>query len=313
MSGVDIAGLVSGWRKAMEGVSAGPWRHYRNKLRPQFGGIINEVQCRSKTPVVAWPGFEDSKRKEPKHAINAAWIARCSPSGISALLDALLAQVAELAEARREVGRKHDEANRYVNEMIAWRSAFQRVTPGGSEFTSPEAVRDWADMLKEQVFEANKKAVLSKRRAVEATRQRDEALAALKASEERGERLSQELASARCPQEPWLATPERITQKYLRRYPTSKATRSWAGCMVHISTEHGVWCINGQGYTRAGKFDAWVLPFEEARGHVAHCGPEKEAAFIKVVQPIGSGSQLADATNNPPSDPGTEQREAGRG
>lgn len=142
---------------------------------------------------------------------------------------------------------------------------------------------------------------------------RDEALAALKAAEERVERLSQALASARCPQEPWRATPERITQKYLRRYPNSKAARSWAGCMVHISTEHGVWRINGQGYTRAGKFDAWVLPFEEAQEHVAHCGPEKEAAFIKVVQPIGSGPSLAGATNNPPSDPGTEQREAERG
>jgi hypothetical protein len=41
-------------------------------------------------------------------------------------------------------------------------------------------------MLKTQVFDANKKAVLSERRAVEATRQRDEALDALKASEERG-------------------------------------------------------------------------------------------------------------------------------
>lgn len=170
----DHSELIADWREAMEGVSAGPWRHYRNKLRPQFGGIINEVQCRSKTPVVAWPGFEDGKRKEPKHALNAAWIARCSPAGIATLLDALSSQSLSLSEAReeierlrKEVGQKHDEANRYVNEMIEWRSAFQRVTPGGSEFTSPQAVRDWADMLKMQVFEANKRAVLAERKVRE--------------------------------------------------------------------------------------------------------------------------------------------------
>lgn len=48
-------------------------------------------------------------------------------------------------------------------EMIEWRSAFQRVTPGGSEFTSPKAVRKWADRLKMDVFNANKAAILTKR------------------------------------------------------------------------------------------------------------------------------------------------------
>lgn len=75
---------------------------------------------------------------------------------------------------------------------------------------------------------------------------------------------------------------ERITQKYLRRYPNSKRTRSWAGCMVHISTDRGVWRTNAEGYTYRGRADAWVLPFEEAQKKVAHCGPEKEASFIKV-------------------------------
>ncbi|MGY6251684.1 hypothetical protein ACXIUS_29865 [Bosea thiooxidans] len=96
----------------------------------------------------------------------------------ASLLEALSSQSLSLSEARaendrkdaeierlkKEVGQKHDEANRYVNEMIEWRSAFQRVTPGGSEFTSPQAVRDWADMLKMQVFEANKRAVLAERK-----------------------------------------------------------------------------------------------------------------------------------------------------
>ena len=76
---------------------------------------------------------------------------------------------------------------------------------------------------------------------------------------------------------------DRITQKYLRRYPDSKRTRSWAGSMVQIETEHGVWRVGGAGYTWAHYENAWVLPFEEAQKHVAHCGPEKRAAFIKTL------------------------------
>lgn len=73
---------------------------------------------------------------------------------------------------------------------------------------------------------------------------------------------------------------ETITQKYIRRYPNSKRTKSWAGRMVYIRTENGVWRNGGHGYTQIGKSDAWVLPFEEAVNQVAHCGPEKQAAFI---------------------------------
>jgi len=73
---------------------------------------------------------------------------------------------------------------------------------------------------------------------------------------------------------------DRITQKYLRRWPDSKRAKSWAGRMVHIQTENGVWRTNGHGYTWAGKPDAWVLPFEKAQKCVAHCGPEKQATFI---------------------------------
>lgn len=71
-----------------------------------------------------------------------------------------------------------------------------------------------------------------------------------------------------------------ITQRYLHRWPDSKRVKSWAGRMVHIQTENGVWRTNGHGYTWADKPDAWVLPFEEAQKCVAHCGPEKQASFI---------------------------------
>lgn len=73
---------------------------------------------------------------------------------------------------------------------------------------------------------------------------------------------------------------KRITQKYLRRWPDSRRAKSWAGRLVHISTENGVWREGGHGYTHAGADDAWALPFEEAQELVAHCGPEKCASFI---------------------------------
>lgn len=75
--------------------------------------------------------------------------------------------------------------------------------------------------------------------------------------------------------------PEFITQKYLRRYPDSKRARSWAGVMVHIETENGVWRIGGCGYTWAGEPNAWIVPFETAVRQIAHCGPEKCGKFLR--------------------------------
>lgn len=77
----------------------------------------------------------------------------------------------------------------------------------------------------------------------------------------------------------------RITQAYIRRYPDSKRTHSWIGVPVHIETENGVWREGGCGYTWAHMPNAWVLPFEDAQREVAHCGPEKRAAFIRAKAP----------------------------
>jgi hypothetical protein len=77
---------------------------------------------------------------------------------------------------------------------------------------------------------------------------------------------------------------ERITQKYLRRFPDSKRAKRWAGVMVHIETDRGVWRIDGMGYTLPGAPNAWVLPFEDAQKRVAHCGPEKRAAFLRALE-----------------------------
>ncbi len=93
------------------------------------------------------------------------------------------------------------------------------------------------------------------------------------------------------------ADDRRITQAYLRRYPDSKRTRSWAGCTVHIETDNGVWRIGGRGYTLAGKEDAWALPFEEAQRKVAHCGPEKRAAFIRITPAGRAALQETDHDN----------------
>ena len=73
---------------------------------------------------------------------------------------------------------------------------------------------------------------------------------------------------------------EHITQKYLRRWPKSKKARSWAGRMVYIETDNGVWRHGGKGYTWAGTPEAGIWSFEDAQREVSHYGPEKRAAFI---------------------------------
>lgn len=50
-------------------------------------------------------------------------------------------------------------------EIARWRSAFQECTPGGSEWTSPEAVREHMQRLKSETVEAKLNAVRQERRA----------------------------------------------------------------------------------------------------------------------------------------------------
>lgn len=83
-----------------------------------------------------------------------------------------------------------------------------------------------------------------------------------------------------------MITDTMITQRYLKRWPNSKRAKTWFNVKVHIQTENGVWRKGGCGYTYAYTLDAWILPFEEAMREVAHCGPEKCAAFIRVTKEI---------------------------
>lgn len=73
---------------------------------------------------------------------------------------------------------------------------------------------------------------------------------------------------------------EWISQKYIRRYGRTKRVRAWESKIVHIQTEHGVWRVDGHGYTYAGQPDAWILPFNEAVKKISHCGPEKHGRFL---------------------------------
>lgn len=106
MSSEGIGALVERLLKLAEKATPGPWRHYRQKLRPNFGGIVNEVQCRQpRKPIVQWSGFDNSDRSEAKHASNARYIAACSPDNIRRLATALVAQEAEIAALRAKVER----------------------------------------------------------------------------------------------------------------------------------------------------------------------------------------------------------------
>lgn len=47
------------------------------------------------------------------------------------------------------------ERDKAVADLCRWRSAFQTVTPGGSEFMSPESVIEYMQNLKRETVEAN--------------------------------------------------------------------------------------------------------------------------------------------------------------
>lgn len=93
----DLEALIERLRPLAEKATPGPWFHYRNKLRPNFGGIINEVQQKKRPPIIQWAGFDNSERTEKKHAANAAYIAAANPQVVMQLLDALSAALRLMA------------------------------------------------------------------------------------------------------------------------------------------------------------------------------------------------------------------------
>lgn len=58
--------------------------------------------------------------------------------------------------AVREIERLREIEAKAVDDLCKWRAAFQSCTPGGSEFTSPEAVVDYMQNLKREFVEVKK-------------------------------------------------------------------------------------------------------------------------------------------------------------
>jgi hypothetical protein len=72
----------------------------------------------------------------------------------------------------------------------------------------------------------------------------------------------------------------RITKRYTDRYPDSRRMKAWAGKLVHISTDRGLWRPDAKGYTDKSE-EAWVLPIEDAIKETQHLGPERRTTFIR--------------------------------
>ncbi len=120
------AGLVADWRKAMEGVPAGEWQFTETLPRSVYTSEGPDVRMIARTDVVGSPTSE-------ANAV-AAWIARCSPAGIAALLALIEQQAAELAEARAERNGAHRagmrlgaQRNAAEAERDSWRCVAERL------------------------------------------------------------------------------------------------------------------------------------------------------------------------------------------
>lgn len=167
--------------------------------------------------------------------------------------DALLAQAAELAEA-----------NRWGEILEAEQNAIAAKLPGVRFMDPPDG---GSPSLAEQVKRM--------REALDAAeRERDEALAALKASEEA---LDERIDTA------WADGARFVVNELDSLIPDSTLVRDK---LVDI--------------------DQMI-----ARRYADAIASRKERRARSVLE--NSPATPADATNNPPSDPGTEQREAGRG
>jgi hypothetical protein len=96
--------VVAEWRDAMEGVTPGPWSFSGLKV---FFRRVEAVIARCRFSEGYLPLLEEAAEK------NAAWIARCSPSGISALLALIESQRATIERVERE----RDEALKLARHL----------------------------------------------------------------------------------------------------------------------------------------------------------------------------------------------------
>ena len=76
--------------------------------------------------------------------------------------------------------------------------------------------------------------------------------------------------------------PESITLTHIKSCADpAEYEAAWAGQIVNIKTDRGVWRTDGAGYTLHGQPDAWALPFEEALRIIRPLGPEKKARLLR--------------------------------
>lgn len=92
----ETAGLVEEWRKAMDGVTPGPWdfAHIYPATDFNYAGTIKGREL----PDGGQPVVADipPRTTHGTHQANTEWLARCSPSGIASLLDTISAQAVEI-------------------------------------------------------------------------------------------------------------------------------------------------------------------------------------------------------------------------
>jgi hypothetical protein len=76
------------------------------------------------------------------------------------------------------------ERDRAIADLARWRSAFQSATPGGSEFMTPESVRDYMQSLKADTVRAKIDAVAARKEVRAARANLDIVIAAAEAHAE---------------------------------------------------------------------------------------------------------------------------------
>lgn len=103
-----------------------------------------------------------TRQDDPSWGHSIHCVGRLQPAIAAALRECSEAAEAALAEARGEIER-----------LIKWRSAWQDITPGGSEFMTVESVRDYARTLKAETVQAK----LDRARTLARVRTLEEALA----------------------------------------------------------------------------------------------------------------------------------------
>ena len=185
--------------------------------------------------------------------------------------DALLAQAAELAEAREESARRLKCMDRRADRIIELGEDCKSLWDQGMRHVAV---------------------------AVEATRQRDEALAALKAAGERETALQDALKD--CIETFELAETPAFVDPHHGVEVEALGVRIGFGALMASASASWRKTLERCGYPSGGEFAVGpchatvVSALSRARSALENCK-----------------AGLADATNNPPSDPGTEQREAG--